>query len=67
MSSWPARSSTPWTSTSLIPDSIRVIAEHRAEQPVEFFSLAGRPTLQAVRVETTNVSAYGELLTEVVS
>jgi hypothetical protein len=49
------------------PDSIRVIAEHRAEQPVEFFSLAGRPTLQAVRVETTNVSAYGELLTEVVS
>lgn len=49
------------------PDSIRVIAEHRAEQPVEFFSLAGRPTLQAVRGETTNISAYGELLTEVVS
>jgi transposase len=47
------------------PDSIRVILEHRAERPVEFFSLNGRPTLQAVRVETTNVSAYGELLTEV--
>ena len=46
------------------PDSIRVIVEHRAEQPVKFFSLDGRPTLQAVQVETTCVSAYSELLTE---
>ena len=44
------------------PDSIRVIAEHRAERPVAFFSLKGRPTLQAVRVETTDVSAYSALL-----
>ena len=47
------------------PDSIRVIAEHRAERPVAFFSLDGRPALQAVRVETTDVSAYGALLMEV--
>lgn len=46
------------------PDSIRVIVEHRAERPVEFFSLDGRPALQTVNVETTNVSAYGQLLTE---
>jgi transposase len=47
------------------PDSIRVIVEHRAERPVAFFSLEGRPELQAVRIETTNVAAYGQLLTEV--
>jgi transposase len=45
-------------------DSIRVIVEHRAERPVAFFSLEGRPELQAVRIETTNVSAYRQLLTE---
>jgi hypothetical protein len=49
------------------PDSIRVMLEHRAEQPVEFFSLEGRPVLQAVRVETTNVRAYAALLTEAAS
>lgn len=49
------------------PDSIRVIAEHRAERPVTFFSLEGRPVLQAVRVEATDVSAYSVLLTEVTS
>lgn len=46
------------------PESIRVIAEHRAERPVAFFSLDGRPTLQAVRVETTDISAYSALLME---
>jgi transposase len=46
-------------------DSIRVIVEHRADRPVEFFSLDGRPELQRVRVETTNVSAYQVLLMEV--
>lgn len=47
------------------PDSIRTIVEHRAEQPVALFSLDGRPQLAHVRVETTNVAAYGALLTEV--
>jgi hypothetical protein len=46
-------------------DSIRVIVEHRAERPVAFFSLEGRPHLQRVRVETTDVSAYQALLAEV--
>jgi hypothetical protein len=46
-------------------DSIRVIVEHRADGPVAFFSLDGRPELQRVRVETTDVSAYQTLLMEV--
>jgi transposase len=49
------------------PDSIRVIVEHRGERPTEFFSLDGRPHLRAVRVETTDVSAYQALLEEVAS
>jgi transposase len=51
----------------LDPDSIRVIVEHRGERPAEFFSLDGRPHLRAVRVETTDVSAYQALLAEVAS
>ncbi len=47
------------------PDSIRTIVEHRAERPVVMFSLDGRPHLAHVRVETTDVAAYGALLTEV--
>lgn len=47
------------------PESIRTIVEHRAEQPVALFSLDGRPHLALVRVETTDVAAYGALLTEV--
>jgi transposase len=46
-------------------DSIRTIVEHRAERPVGLFSLEGRPHLAHVRVETTDVAAYGALLTEV--
>ena len=46
-------------------DSIRTILEHRAERPVALFSLDGRPHLAQVRVETTDVAAYGALLTEV--
>jgi hypothetical protein len=46
-------------------DSIRTIVEHRAERPVAMFSLDGRPHLADVRVETTDVKAYGALLTEV--
>lgn len=47
------------------PDSIRTIVEHRAERPVELFSLEGRPHLAQMRVETTDVSAYQALLEEV--
>ena len=47
------------------PESIRTIVEHRAEQPVALFSLDGRPHLTHVRVETTDVAAYGALLREV--
>ena len=46
-------------------DSIRTIVEHRADRPVEMFSLDGRPWLQAVRVETTDISSYQALLEEV--
>jgi hypothetical protein len=49
----------------LDPDSIRVIVEHRGERSADFFSLDGRPHLRAVRVETTDVSAYQTLLGEV--
>ena len=44
------------------PDSIRVILDHRADRPVELFTLDGRPQLAGVRVEPTDVSAYGALL-----
>ena len=44
--------------------SIRTIVEHRADQPVELFPLAGRPHLAHVRVETTNVSSYQSLLSD---
>ncbi|MDP9145192.1 MAG: IS21 family transposase [Actinomycetota bacterium] len=48
-------------------DSIRTILEHRAERPVELFSLDGRPHLAGVRVESTDVSSYQVLLEEVPS
>jgi transposase len=44
------------------PDSIRVILDHRADQPVGLFTLDGRPHLRAVRVAPTDVAAYGALL-----
>jgi transposase len=49
------------------PDSIRVILEYRADQPVELFRLDGRPHLAGVRVPPTDVAAYGTLLREVAS
>lgn len=48
-------------------DSIRTIVEHRADQPVELFSLDGRPHLAHVRVETTPVASYQALLSEAAS
>lgn len=44
------------------PDSIRVILDHRADRPVPLFTLDGRPHLAGVRVEPTDVAAYGALL-----
>jgi transposase len=44
------------------PDSIRVILDHRADRPVDLFTLDGRPQLRAVRVAPTNVAAYTILL-----
>ena len=46
------------------PDSIRVILDHRADRPVDLFTLDGRPHLRAVRVARTDVSAYQTLLGE---
>ena len=47
-------------------DSIRTIVEHRAERPaLVSFLLDGRPHLAHVRVETTDVAAYGSMRTEV--
>lgn len=43
-------------------DAIRVIVEHRREEPLALFSLDGRPHLRMVEVETTDVSAYASLL-----
>jgi len=45
-------------------DSIRTIVEHRTERPMGLFSLEGRPHLAHIRVETTDVAAYGALLSE---
>ena len=45
------------------PDSIRVILDHRADRPVDLFTLDGRPHLRAVRVAPTDVAAYASLLT----
>jgi transposase len=46
------------------PDSIRLIVAHRADSPIELFSLDGRPHLAYVCVETTDVSSYQALLEE---
>jgi hypothetical protein len=48
-------------------DSLRTILEHRADHPVELFSLEGRPHLAGVRVELTDVTSYQALLEEVAS
>ena len=46
-------------------ESIRVILEHRREQPVALFSLDGRPHLKTVSVESTDPADYQSLLAEV--
>ena len=44
------------------PDSIRLILEYRADEPVDLFRLDGWPRLQLVHVRSTDVSAYQALL-----
>lgn len=48
-------------------DSIRMILEHRREEPIALFSLDGRPQLKLVHVQQTEVSVYQTLLTEELS
>lgn len=43
-------------------DSVRLILEHRREQPVTLFQLDGRPHLQWVQVDVPDLSVYQPLL-----
>ena len=43
-------------------DAIRLILEHRREEPVGLFSLAGRPHLRLIRIAGPNLPAYAGLL-----
>ena len=46
-------------------DAVRLILEHRREQPVKLFRLDGRPHLADVVVEPPHLDAYQTLLVEV--
>jgi hypothetical protein len=46
-------------------DAVRLILEHRREQPVKLFRLDGRPHLADVVVEPPHLAAYQTLLVEV--
>jgi len=46
-------------------DAVRLILEHRREQPVKLFRLDGRPHLADVVVEPPHLDAYRTLLVEV--
>jgi transposase len=48
-------------------DAVRLILEHRREQPVGLFCLDGRPHLKAVTVPTPDLSAYASLAAGVAS
>lgn len=43
-------------------DAVRLILEHRREEPVRLFSLDGRPHLAAVQVQAPNLHAYRSLV-----
>jgi len=43
-------------------DAVRLILEHREEQPVNLFCLEGRPHLKSVQIRQTSVLAYQSLL-----
>jgi transposase len=49
------------------PESVRVILDFRADRPVALFPLDGHLHLHGVHVETTDVRAYGALLSGVAS
>jgi IstB-like ATP binding protein len=42
-------------------DAVRLILEHRGEQPVRLFSLDGRPHLKLVGVPVPDLTAHGSL------
>jgi transposase len=46
-------------------DAVRLILEHRREEPVGLFCLDGRPHLQLVSVPTPDLSGYARLAAEV--
>ncbi len=48
-------------------DAVRLILEHRREQPVGLFCLNGRPHLKAVTVPAPDLSAYASLAAGVAS
>jgi len=48
-------------------DAVRLILEHRREQPVGLFCLDGRPHLKAVAVPAPDLSAYASLAAGVAS
>ena len=48
-------------------DAVRLILEHRREQPVGLFSLDGRPHLRSVAVPPPDLSAYASLAAGVAS
>ena len=44
-------------------DAVRLILQHRREQPVTLFCLDGRPHLKTVRVRAMDLQGYRILLT----
>ncbi len=48
-----------------VADAVRLILEHRWEQPVGLFCLDGRPHLQVVAVPAPDLSVYASLTARV--
>ena len=45
-------------------DAVRLIVEHRGDEPVGFFCLDGRPHLKAVQIGPVDLGVYAELMTD---
>ncbi|MFC1888754.1 IS21 family transposase [Thermodesulfobacteriota bacterium] len=45
-------------------DAVRLIVEHRGDEPVGLFCLDGRPHLKAVQIGPVDLGAYAELITD---
>ena len=43
-------------------DAVRLILEHRREQPVSMFRLDGRPHLAGIKIKSPDLYAYDQLL-----